>query len=515
MADDDATESTAADTAARDKDAKKGETPPPPPHHEDVVSETTHTVTIGGKRVGYTVKAGHLVIKEEEGKKRASFFSVAYTRNAVRDTAKRPVVFSFNGGPGSSSVWLHLGMFGPRRVELGLEGQAMPVPGRLVDNDHSLLDAADLVFIDPVSTGYSRAIPEEEAKQFHHFRKDIESVGEFIRLWLTRNNRWGSPKFIAGESYGTTRSAALAGHLLNRHGMYLNGLILVSAILNFGTSPFDAKTWTFDRGNDVPYIVFLPTYTATAWYHKRLPADLQRRPLRKVLDEVEAWASNEYAVALLRGSRLSREQRADVAATLARFTGLSVEYVERCDLRIEILWFCKELLRDRRRTVGRIDSRYTGIDRFQAGAMMENDPSLDATMGVYTSALNAYVRGELGYESDLPYEVLSERVNPWDYEEFKNAYVDVSETLRETMSRNQFMKVYIANGYYDLATPHSATEHTLAHLGLEPELTGNITMAYYEGGHMMYVHRRALAEMADDIRRFIQKTLATPAATNL
>ncbi len=383
-------------------DTKAAETPPPPPHHEDVVSESTHTVTIGGKRVSYRARAGHLVLKEEEGKKQASFFSISYLRSGVRDTSKRPVVFSFNGGPGSSSVWLHLGVFGPRRVELGPLGEPLPVPGRLVDNEHSLLDVADLVFIDPVSTGYSRAIPEEDAKKYHHFRKDIESVGEFIRLWLTRNDRWGSPKFIAGESYGTTRSAALAGHLLNRHGMYVNGLVLVSAILNFGTAPFDPKTWTFDRGNDVPYIVFLPTYAATAWFHGRLPDDLQELPLRQVLDEVEAWATTDYAVALLRGSRLDHDERERVIATLARYTGLSPEYIDRCDLRIEILWFCKELLRDRRRTVGRIDSRYTGIDRFPAGAMMENDPSLDATMGVYTSALNAYVRGELGTRATCP-----------------------------------------------------------------------------------------------------------------
>ncbi len=522
MADDAATKDDAPtpaagtpDGAPKGKEEKPAEALPPPPHHEDVVSETAHTVTIGGKRVAYTARAGHLVLKEEEGKKQASFFSIAYVRSGVKDTSTRPVVFSFNGGPGSSSVWLHLGAFGPRRVELGPQGEPLPAPGRLVDNEHSLLDVADLVFIDPVSTGYSRAIPEEEAKQYHHFRRDIESVGEFIRLWLTRNDRWDSPKFIAGESYGTTRSAALAGHLLNRHGMYFNGLILVSAILNFGTAPFDTKTWTFDRGNDVPYIVFLPTYAATAWFHGRLPTDLQKLPLRRLLDEVEAWASTDYSVALLRGSRLSDTERAEVAATLARYTGLSTEYVNRCDLRIEILWFCKELLRDIRRTVGRIDSRYTGIDRFPAGAMMETDPSLDATLGVYTSALNGYVRGELGYESDLPYEILTERVNPWDYEEFKNAYVDVSETLREAMSRNRFMRVFVANGYYDLATPHFATEHTLAHLGLDAELAGNVEMAYYEGGHMMYVHLGELGAMAEDIRRFVTETLKAPVAATL
>lgn len=480
--------------------------PEPPPHHEDTSSETTHTATIGGTTVEYTATAGHLVVKEEEGKKLASVFSISYVRNDVDDPRDRPVVFSFNGGPGSSSVWLHLGLFGPRRVKLADDGMPVPSPGRLVDNEHSLLDIADLVFIDPVSTGYSRAIPEEEAKSYHHFTKDLELVGEFIRLWLARNHRWASPKFLAGESYGTTRSAGLAGHLLKRHGLYFNGLILVSSILNFQTAGFDTSTWTFNRGNDLPYVLFLPTYTATAWYHGRLPQRLQSLPLRDVLDEVERFAATEYTLALAEGSRIADDRRDEIAERLAEYTGLSQAYVRRSDLRIEILRFCKELLRDERRTVGRIDSRYTGIDRFATGDAIENDPSLDATMGVYTSALNDYVRGELDYPSDLPYEVLTERVRPWDYEAFKNSYVDVSETLRETMSRNPFMRVYVGNGYYDLATPHFATEYTFAHLGLDPELYENIEMYYYDAGHMMYVHLDSLAQMRDDIAVFVTAT---------
>ncbi len=490
-------------------DVKNDETKPePPPHHEDVFAETTHTVTIDGQTIEYTATAGHMVIKEEEGKKQASFFSISYVRNDVTDRRHRPVVFSFNGGPGSSSVWLHLGAFGPRRVVLQDDGMPLRPPGRLTDNEHSILDIADLVFIDPVSTGYSRAIPEEEAKEFHHFKRDLESVGEFIRLWLARNHRWGSPKFLAGESYGTTRSAGLAGHLLRRHGMYFNGLILVSSILNFQTAGFDRETWTFRRGNDLPYVVFLPTYAATAWYHRKLPDDLLARPLRDVVGEVEEWALTDYAHGLMLGSRMTPAQRDEIAATLARYTGLSETYVRQSDLRIEILRFCKELLRDRGRTVGRIDGRYTGIDRLNTGHQMESDPSIDATMGVYTSALNDYVRGDLEYESDLPYEILTDRVHPWDYEDFKNAYVDVSETLRETMSRNPFMKVYVANGYYDLATPHFATEYTFAHLGLDDELQDNVTMAYYDGGHMIYVVVDALAQMKTDIAAFIEDASA-------
>ncbi len=480
---------------------------PAPPHHEDRSSTTSGVVSIEGSEIPYSATAGHLVLTAEEGKKEVSFFSVAYMRSDIEDVTSRPVVFCFNGGPGSSSVWLHLGAFGPRRVEMSEEGWPSAPPGRLVDNEWSILDVADLVFIDPVSTGLSRAIPEDDAKNYHHFKKDIESVGEFIRLWLTRNDRWQSPKFLAGESYGTLRSAALSGHLLKRHGMYLNGLILVSSILNYQTTGFDRTTWTFNRGNDLPYSLFLPTYAATAWYHGRLADDLQARSVREVVAEAEAFASGEYAQALFAGDRLTADERTAIVARVARYTGLSTEYVDESDLRIEILRFCKELLRHERRSVGRIDSRYTGHERFHTGDSIESDPSIDATMGLYASALNAYLRGELGYESDLPYEILTDRVHPWDYEDFKNAYVDTSETLRETMSRNPFMKVLVANGYFDLATPHFATEYTYSHLGLAPEIRRNISMTYYEAGHMMYVHLASLAALKRDISDFVADTL--------
>ena len=476
----------------------------PPPHHEEEVVETAHQVEIAGKAVAYTATAGRMLLREEEGRKRASFFFTAYSRDDVDDPANRPIVFSFNGGPGSSSVWLHLGAFGPRRVLMDDEGFRVPPPGRLVANEHSILDVADLVFIDPVGTGFSRAIPGEEAKKFHHFKKDIESVGDFIRTYLTRHERWASPKFLAGESYGTTRSAGVAAHLFSRHGLYFNGLVLVSSTLNFQTIGFNSSTWTFNRGNDLPYVVFLPTYAAAAWYHGRLEDDLQSLPLREFLDVVEKFAAGDYALALFQGDRLSGDEAADIARRVARFTGLSPEYVSRYDSRIEILRFCKELLRDQNRTIGRLDARYTGIDRFKDGDAFEADPSMDATMGVYTSALNDYVRRELGYESELPYEILSVETNEnWDYEDFKNAYVDVSEKLRETMSRNPHMKVFVACGYYDLATPHFATEYTFSHLGLDPGLRDNVDMAYYEAGHMMYVRIESLAKVAADVRTFI------------
>ena len=475
-----------------------------PAHYEEESTETTHEVVIGGETVEYTAAAGRMLLREIEGKKKASFFFVAYTRNGVEDVADRPIIFSFNGGPGSSSVWLHLGVLGPRRVLMDDDGFRVPPPGKLVPNEHSILDVADVVFIDPVGTGFSRAIPHDSAKDFHHFSKDIHSVGEFITGYLSRHGRWSSPKYLAGESYGTTRSAGLAGHLLDRHGVYFNGLILISSILNFQTAGFDSKTWTFNRGNDLPYVLFLPTYAATAWYHRKLDKRLQRLDLRDLLDKVEEFAAGEYAAALLAGDRLDPGTFRDVAAKVARYTGLDEEYVARYDLRIEILRFCKELLRDEARTVGRIDSRYKGIDRFSDGDSIESDPSINATMGVYTSAFNDYVRRDLEYDSDLPYEMLSSETHEnWDYEDFKNAYVDVSETLRSTMSRNPDMRVLVANGYYDLATPHFATEYTFSHMGLDPEVRPNVQMEYYEGGHMMYVHLESLEKLAADMRGFL------------
>ena len=500
----DETKTEKPENGKEETDAAKAETPPPPPHFEEEVVETTHQVTIDGEVIPYVATAGRVLLKEEEGKKKASFFFVAYTRQHEGDPAARPLVFCFNGGPGSSSVWLHLGAFGPRRVELTDDGMPLPPPGRLVDNTESLLDAADLVFIDPVGTGFSRAIPGEEAKEFHHFKSDIEAVGEFIRIYLTRNQRWASPKFVAGESYGTTRAAGLAGHLYQRYGLSLSGLILVSSILNFQTAGFDSKTWTFERGNDLPYQVFLPTYAAAAWYHRRLDDRFQQMTLAEFLAEVEEFAATGYTLALFRGDELDAAERDEIAERIAAYTGLGADYVKAYGLRLEILRFCKELLREQGLTIGRLDARYTGTDRFGDGDAIEEDPSMDAVLGSYASALNDYVRRELEYESDLPYEVISFKVNEnWDYDDFKNAHVDVSETLRATMSRNPFMRVFVANGYYDLATPHFATEFTFAHLGLAEALRSNIRMGYYEAGHMMYVHTESRRRLAEDVRAFI------------
>ena len=469
---------------------------------EDKLSVTHHSVTINGEEIRYTATAGTLVLKEEidkEGEKpKASVFFIAYTRDDVEDTAKRPITFSFNGGPGSSSVWLHLGVLGPRCVKPDGDGELPHPPYQLANNECSILDKTDLVFIDPVSTGFSRAVPGEEAKQFHGFKRDIESVGDFILLYLGRYKRWGSPKLLIGESYGTTRAGGLAGYLQGQHGAYLNAIMLVSVVLNF-------QTIRFAPGNDLPYILYLPTYAATAHYHNKL-SDIDTE-FEAFMDEVRAFATGDYTVALMQGSAITSDQRANIVQRLAAYTGLSSEYIERTDIRINIMRFCKELLRDEGRTVGRFDSRYKGIDRDSAGETYEYDPSSAVVQGAYTAALNAYVRDELEFESDLPYEILSRRVHPWDYSDHQNEYVNVADTLRAAMTMNPALKVYVANGYYDLATPFLASEYTFSHLGLDESLQDNITTAYYQAGHMMYIDQAELRKMKDDLDAFLDDVL--------
>jgi carboxypeptidase C (cathepsin A) len=486
-----------------DAPAQKTETPQPPV--QDNLVETKHSVTLNGETIAYTVTTGTIVLKQEsekdgasEGEKpKATFFFVAYTRDDVADVAARPITFSFNGGPGSSSVWLHLGALGPRRVVMTDLGDLPPPPYKLGANEFSLLDVSDLVFIDPVGTGYSRAVAGEKDKEFHAFKKDIESVGDFIRLYTTRYGRWLSPKFLIGESYGTTRAAGLSGYLQERHGLYLNGIMLVSSILDFSTADFQP-------GHDLPYILFLPTYAATAWYHKKLDAALQA-DLQNTLREVEAFALNEYARALLQGDALPDQDRTRLAQKLARYTGLTTDYIERANLRLEIFHFTKELLRAERRTVGRLDSRFKGIDRDWTGATLENDPSYTNIIGPYTAALYDYVRRELKFESDLPYEVLSLKVNQqWSFDEHENRYVSVADTLRTAMNINPHLKILVANGYYDLATPYYATQYTFNHLNLDPNLRGNVSMTYYEAGHMMYIHAPSLAQLKNDLAEFIR-----------
>ncbi len=482
---------------------KKEEKKEEKPKAADNLVTTKHTIRIGGKTVKYSVTAGTMVLKEEtadrekeaEGEKpRAQIFFVAYTKDGINDTSKRPLTFSFNGGPGSSSVWLHLGVLGPRRVLLKNDGELPKPPYQLKDNEYSILDETDLVFIDPMNTGYSRPVAGEKPKEWHGFKKDIESVGDFIRLYATRYNRWLSPKFLIGESYGTTRASGLSGYLQERHGMYLNGLMLISAVLDF-------TTLDFNLNNDLPFIMFLPGYTATAWYHNVLRP---HKPLQTWLKEAEEFALGEYAQALLKGDSLTKEERAEIVKKVSYFTGISEQFIERSNLRINDQHYFKELLRERGLTVGRLDSRLIGRDRLGVTEHAEYDPLLTNIMGPYTAAFYDYIRRELKFASDLPYEILSGFVHPWSYKEFENAYVNVGETLRAAMTYNPYLKVFVANGYYDLGTPYFATEYTFDHLGLDEETRKNVTMEYYDAGHMMYIHIPSLKQMKRDLTDFIR-----------
>ena len=487
---------------ARGKDKKKK--PKTKKQPEDRKVSKQFTGKVGKEKLSYTTTAGTQSFESND--EMVSFFYVAYTKDDV-DPATRPVLFCFNGGPGSSTVWLNLGLFGPKRMQLDEEGFKIGMQGRLVDNEHSILDMADVVCIDAMGTGFSRTAKKGEEKKFHHFKKDIEAFAEFIVHYLNRNGRWASPKYLAGESYGTLRGAGIAHELFSKHHVEFNGIIFISMILNYQTSAIDRDTMLVHPGNDLPFAVYLPTYAATAWYHGRLPKKNQKRPLRELLDEVEEFALGEYWSALAQGDRLDEARQKKVAAKLGEYTGLDAAFIDHYNLRIHIMRFCKELLRDQKRTVGRIDSRFLGIDRVSAGDNLETDPSTDATGGVAASALNQYLREEVGFESEDIYKVMSMDVwKDWDYEDFKGRYVDTSENFREVLSRSKGTEVLIANGYYDLATPHFATEYTVSHLGLDPEVRANIRLTYYEAGHMMYVHHPSLKQLASDLREFVTQT---------
>ncbi len=473
-----------------------------PPEPKDELVTTRHTLRSGRRSLHYTATTGRVVLREEvyeEGTfsghtAKAEMSLTAYTLDDA-DPATRPVTFAFNGGPGSSSVWLHLGLFGPRRVVMGDVGALVPPPYDIVDNAESLLAESDLVFLDPVSTGYSRAVKGAKPGPYHGYQGDIESVAELIRLWTSRHGRWMSPKLLAGESYGTLRAAALAEHLQNRYGMYLNGLVLISSVLDLSSIDFE------DQRNDRAHANYLPAYAAVAHYHGKLAG----RPLETVLAEAQDYAARDYLWALSRGSRLSAPDRAAAVSAVARLTGLTEDYVDRANLRIEHWRFCGELLREQRLVVGRLDGRFTGPSDSPIAEMMQADSSYDAIVGPYAAAVNHYVRTELEYQSDLHYEQISPRVQPWSYKDFEGRPVDVTPKLERAMRQNPHLRIHVAYGTYDLATPPWAAEDVMAHLRIPDELRANIEYATYPAGHMMYVHEPSRLQQSEDIADFVRR----------
>lgn len=471
----------------------------------DELVTTRHTLRVGRRTLRYTASTGRIVLREEVyedgifkgSKAKAEMFVTSYLLEGVPDAARRPVTFAFNGGPGSSSVWLHLGLLGPRRVLMGDVGALLAPPYGLADNPQSLLAESDLVFIDPVSTGYSRAAHGGKPADYHGYSADVESVGEMIRLWTTRHDRWMSPKVLAGESYGTTRAAALAEHLQDRYAMYLNGIVLISSVLDFSTLAFDYRS-------DRAYVDYLPTYAAIAHYHGKHG----RKALRTVVDEATRYAELEYPRILAAGTTLSAAKRTAAAVRLAELTGLSADYVEQSNLRVEHTHFFAELLRDRGRVVGRLDGRFSGPAESGVAETMQDDASMDAISGPYAAALQHYVRAELGYENDLHYEQISERVHPWSYKDFEGKPVDVVPRLARAMRQNPHLRVHVAYGYYDGATPFHAAVDTFAHLDLPADLLANVEHHCYEAGHMTYVHEPSRVQQSADLAAFVRLSCA-------
>jgi len=475
--------------AAKDKTAPAKEEPPVVTHHE---------ITVGGRVLKYTATTGFMPLRNPENDEvEAHIFFMAYTLD--NPTGKRPLMFSFNGGPGSASIWLHLGAIGPKRVKMLPDGGMPAPPFELVDNQQTWLDQTDLVFIDPVGTGFSRPMKKELGKKFWSVDGDIASVGDFIRLYLTHYQRWTSPLFLVGESYGTTRAAGLSGYLIN-HGVALNGVVLVSSVLNF-------QTLEFNNGNDLPYILYLPTYTSSAWYHKKLPADLQQLDLAGVLAQAEQYAAGPYTLALGRGDSLTPQERDELITQVSRFTGLDRTVVDVNNGRISEQVFTSELLKAQKLEVGRLDSRFTGTPVSGRSARGYYDPSESAIRPPFTATFNNYVRSELGFKTDLEYYVLGGGIGQWDWGSAGQGYPDTSEALRLAFVKNPYMRLFVASGYYDLATPFFATRYTLNHMNLDAAQQSKISLGYYDAGHMMYIKSSSLDRLKQDVSGFLQKAL--------
>ena len=461
---------------------------------------THHQVTLEGKAFRYTATAGRLPIKRGDGKIEAEMFFVAYTLDG-QEAAKRPLTFCFNGGPGSASVWLHMGAVGPRQVVLQPNGFMPPPPYRIIDNPNTLLGKSDLVFVDAIATGFSRAANAEMTKKFLGLKGDIEAFGEFIRLYQTRYERWPSPLFILGESYGTTRAAGIANYLAD-HGIAFNGITLLSTAMDLGT-----LEWS--KNNDVPYILLVPSFTMIAAYHKRLAPDLMQ-DLDKTRQEVERWASADYAQALAKGDALTNDERQKVIDAYARYTGLDKKLIDNADLRIDVEQFTHNLLLDKKLMVGRLDGRFTGIGPEGLLDTHDFDPTASAVVPPYTAVFNNYVRNELGYKVDMPYKVFAwdePGFQKWDWGEAIKGFPNTAPGLRAALAKNPYLKVLVMEGYYDLATPYTAANYSINHLNLGPDYRKNISYATYEAGHMVYVDGASHAKMTRDLGEFMGKCL--------
>src|SRR2546426_7175157 len=490
---------------AQEKESKPGEkaaeAPPGPPPKEES-SVTDHTIKIGSQTIPYKATAATILIKNEKDEPTALIYSTAYTRSDVKDMSQRPVSFLYNGGPGSSSVWLHMGSVGPRRVMTINADVTPPAPYKLMDNPGCLLDKSDLVFPDPVGTGFSHAVGKAQDKDFWGVDQDVKSLAQFINTYVSRNTRWNSPKFLIGESYGTFRSAALSNYLQSHDGLYFNGIVLISSVLDLGTI-------SFNPGEDMPYIFYLPSYAATAWYHKVL----KERPdnLSSFLEEARKYAQTDYADALMKGSKLGEAEKAAVAKKISRFTGLGEDYLVKANLRVNLPQFMKELQRSRGLTTGRLDARFSGWSYDLLGEYAEYDPQDTSITGPFTAAFNNYVRDELKFGQDKVYRTGSDEAgNNWDWKHrgggdnfgFPGS-PNVEGDLIQAMLTNPHLQVEVENGLYDLATPFYATEYTMEHLGLPDKLQKNIHLQYYDAGHMMYLRDEDLAKLKTNIASFI------------
>lgn len=475
---------------------------PQAPVPKEESSVTAHSIQIGGRTIPYKATAGTILLKDDKDEPNASIFYVAYVRSDVKELSQRPLSFLYNGGPGSSSAWLHMGAFGPRRVATLNAEATPPAPYRLDDNEYSLLDKSDLVFIDPVGTGFSRAVGKAKDKDFWGIDQDVKSLAQFITSYVSRNNRWNSPKFLVGESYGTFRNAALVNYLQSHSGMDFNGVVMVSMVLDLGTI-------SFNPGEDLPYILYLPSYAATAWYHK-VPKD-PPADLNSFLEEVRHFASTEYADALMKGRNLGTSEKAAIAKKLSQYSGLSEDYISKANLRVNLPQFMQELQRSRELTTGRLDARFSGPTFNLLAEYGDYDPQETAITGAFTAELNTYIREELKFGQDKNYLIESEEVGKgWDWKHVRDrgfgfpGSPNVEGDLVQAMIANTHLRVEIENGIYDLATPFFEAEYTIDHLGLPEKLRSHIQLKYYDAGHMMYLRQDDLAKLKSNVGSFIE-----------